>query len=133
MLEGLLYKPENFDSTKKYPMLVYYYEKNSETLNSYKIPRPSASIINPTECVSQGYIVFVPDIEYSGTSNPGKVGYNAIISGTKYLLGKGFINEKKMGLQGQSWGGYQTAFMVTQTNMFSAAMAGAPVSNMTSA
>ncbi|MFI5204200.1 MAG: alpha/beta hydrolase family protein [Flavobacteriales bacterium] len=133
ILEGLLYKPEDFDSTIKYPMLVYYYERNSDNLHQYRIPRPSASIINPTECVSQGYIVFVPDIEYSSSSNPGKDGYNAIISGTKYLLTKGFVNEKKMGLQGQSWGGYQTAFMVTQTNMFAAAMAGAPVSNMTSA
>lgn len=133
MLEGLLYKPEDFDSSQLYPMLVYYYERNSDNLHQYRIPRPSASIINPTECTSQGYIVFVPNIEYSSTSNPGKDGYNAIISGTKYMISKGYINEKKIGLQGQSWGGYQTAFMVTQTNMFAAAMAGAPVSNMTSA
>jgi len=44
-----------------------------------------------------------------------------------------FIDRKKIGIQGQSWGGYQTAWLITQTNMFAAAMAGAPVSNMTSA
>lgn len=131
-LEGLLYKPENFDETKKYPMIVYYYEKNADNLHAHRTPRPSASIINPCEYVSNGYVVFVPDIVYK-LGDPGKSAYDCIVSGTKYLIEKGFVNEKKIGLQGQSWGGYQTAFMVTQTNMFACGMAGAPVSNMTSA
>ena len=132
MLEGLLYKPEDFDSTKKYPMLVYYYEKLADGLHAYRSPRPSASIINPTECNSQGYIVFMPDIEYE-LGKPGEGAYNSIVSGTRYLIDQGFVDEKNIGLQGQSWGGYQTAFMITQTNIFKAAMAGAPVVNMTSA
>jgi dipeptidyl aminopeptidase/acylaminoacyl peptidase len=131
-LDGLLYKPENFDPTKKYPMLVYFYEKNSDNLNTHYTPRPSRSIINPAFCVSNGYVVFVPDITYK-TGFPGKCAYNAIISGTLAMVDKGFIDRKYIALQGQSWGGYQTAYLVTQTNLYAAAFAGAPVSNMTSA
>lgn len=131
-LEGLLYKPEDFDETKKYPMIVYFYEKNADQLHAYKSPFPSASVINFSEYVSNGYVIFVPDIVYK-EGNPGKSAFNCIVSGTKSIVEKGFINEKKIGLQGQSWGGYQTAFLITQTDMYAAAMAGAPVTNMTSA
>jgi dienelactone hydrolase len=131
-LNGLLYKPENFDPSKKYPLLVYYYERNSDNLYAHSTPRPSRSIINTSFCVSNGYVVFVPDITYK-TGFPGKSAYNAIISGTQAMIEKGFIDRDHMGLQGQSWGGYQTGYLVTQTDMFAAAFAGAPVSNMTSA
>ena len=131
-LNGMLYKPENFDSNKKYPMLVYFYERNSDNLYAHSTPRPSRSIINTSFCVSNGYVVFVPDITYK-TGLPGKSAYNAIISGTQAMVEKGFIDRDHMGLQGQSWGGYQTGFLVTQTDMYCAAFAGAPVSNMTSA
>ncbi|MCZ8215036.1 MAG: S9 family peptidase, partial [Cyclobacteriaceae bacterium] len=63
-LEGLLYKPENFDPTKKYPMLVYFYEKSSEELYNYFKPQPAWSIIQRTMCVSNDYLVFIPDIVY---------------------------------------------------------------------
>ena len=131
-LNGLLYKPENFDPAKKYPMLVYFYERNSDNLYSHSTPRPSRSIINIPFCVSNGYVVFVPDITYK-TGLPGKSAYNAIVSGTMAMLEKGFIDRNHIGLQGQSWGGYQTGYLVTQTNLYTAAFAGAPVSNMTSA
>ena len=79
------------------------------------------------------YLVFVPDITYK-EGYPGQSAYNAIVSGTQYLIHKfPFVDEKRIGLQGQSWGGYQTAYLVTQTDLYAAAMAGAPVSNMTSA
>ncbi len=131
-LEGLLFTPEILEVGKKYPMIVYYYEKNSDLLHQYRSPRPSASTVNISEYVSNGYVIFIPDIVYK-LGEPGKSAYDCIVSGTKYVLEKGFIDEKKMGLQGQSWGGYQTAFMVTQTDMYAAAMAGAAVGNMTSA
>jgi dipeptidyl aminopeptidase/acylaminoacyl peptidase len=131
-LTGILYKPENFDPNKKYPMLVYFYERNSDNLYTHSTPRPSRSIINTSFCVSNGYVVFVPDITYQ-TGMPGKSAFNAIISGTQAMVEKGFIDRDHMGLQGQSWGGYQTGFLVTQTDMYCAAFAGAPVSNMTSA
>lgn len=132
-LKGLLYKPENLDPGRKYPMIVYFYERSSESLNQHYHPSPSRSVINKTFYASNGYLVFVPDITYK-TGYPGQSAFNAIVSGTQYLIHKyNFINKDKIGLQGQSWGGYQTAYLVTQTDMFAAAMAGAPVSNMTSA
>ena len=131
-MKGLLYKPENFDPAKKYPMIVYYYERYSDKLNSHYVPSPSRSTVNFPYYNSNGYIVFVPDITYT-TGHPGKDAYNSIMSGTLELMKRPYVDAANMGLQGQSWGGYQTAFMVTQTGMFKAAMAGAPVSNMTSA
>lgn len=131
-LSGLLYKPENFDATKKYPMLVYFYERSSEELNNYFAPAPSASTINRTLFVSNGYLVFVPDIVYK-TGFPGESAYNCVIPGVMSLVGKGFVDEKNIGVQGQSWGGYQAAYLITRTNLFKAAGTGAPVVNMTSA
>ena len=131
-LRGLLYKPENFDPTKKYPMVVYFYEKYSHELNSHYIPSPSRSIVNFTYYNSNGYIVFVPDINYR-TGQPGRSAYDDIISGTMAMNQRPYIDADRMGIQGQSWGGYQVAYLVTQTGLFKAAMAGAPVSNMTSA
>lgn len=131
-LEGLLYKPEDFDTTKQYPMIVYFYEKYSDRLYTYHSPKPSHSTINFSEYVSNGYIVFVPDIVYT-TGEPGESAYNCIISGTEELMKKPWVNKDKIGIQGQSWGGYQVAYLVTRTNIFAAAESGAPVSNMTSA
>lgn len=131
-LQGILYKPENFSKDSTYPLLVYYYEKYSDDIHNHYIPKPSASIINPSEYTSNGYVVFYPDILYE-EGEPGEGAKDCIISGTEYILSMGFCNKNRIGLQGQSWGGYQTAYLITQTNMFTAAMAGAPVSNMTSA
>jgi len=130
-LKGLLYKPENFDSTKKYPMIAYFYESLSQNLHSY-IPPTGRNVINPTHYVSNGYLVFEPDIHYE-SGYPGPSAMKSIVPGVQMLLARGYVDPKRLGLQGQSWGGYQIAYMITQTRMFSAAMAGAPVANMTSA
>jgi len=132
-LDGILYFPENFDASKTYPMLVYFYERNSENLHKHSIPSPSRSIINKTFYASNEYLVFVPDITYQ-TGYPGQSAFQAVISGTSYLTNTyRFIDKSRIGIQGQSWGGYQTAYLISQTDLFAAAMAGAPVSNMTSA
>ncbi|MBW3467259.1 S9 family peptidase [Arthrospiribacter ruber] len=131
-LQGLLYKPENFDKNKKYPMMVYFYERNSDGLHIYRPPVPSASIINIPFFVSNDYLVFVPDIKYE-LGLPGPSAFNCIIPGVQYVVSKGFVDAKNMAIQGQSWGGYQVAHLITRTNMFKAAGAGAPVVNMTSA
>jgi len=131
-LEGILYKPEGFDPSKKYPLMVYFYETHSEGLYRPMSPAPSASTVNIPLFVSRGYLVFTPDIIYK-EGYPGRSAENSIIPGTLSLVEKGFVDEKKMAIQGQSWGGYQVAHLVTKTNMFAAAGAGAPVSNMTSA
>ncbi|MCK5846507.1 MAG: S9 family peptidase [Bacteroidales bacterium] len=131
-LEGLIYKPENFDSTKLYPMIVYFYERYSNDLHNHYIPKPSHSVINFTEYISNGYIIFIPDITYK-TGHPAKSAYNAIVSGTEFMKKNSWIDGTKIGMQGQSWGGYQTAMLVTMTDIYACAESGAPVSNMTSA
>lgn len=132
-LQGLVYRPENFDSTKRYPLLVYFYEMYSDDLHNHYVPKPTASIIFPTEYASAGYVVFIPDIRYE-PGHPAKSAYDCIMSGTDAVLKKfPQIDASRMGLQGQSWGGYQTAQLITMTNRYKAAMAGAPVSNMFSA
>lgn len=130
--EGIIYKPENFDSTKKYPMIVYFYERSNNTLHNYIAPAPTPSRLNISFFVSRGYIVFVPDIWYK-TGKPGQSAYDYIVSGTRAVVKKGYVDSTKMGLQGQSWGGYQIAHLITRTNLYAAAWAGAPVANMTSA
>lgn len=130
-LKGLLFKPENFDPARKYPMVTYFYESLSQNLHSYQPPN-GRNVINPTHYVSNGYLIFEPDIHYE-SGYPGPSALKSIVPGVQMLLNRGYVDPKGLGLQGQSWGGYQIAYMITQTHMFTAAMAGAPVANMTSA
>ena len=131
-LDGILLKPDDFDPARKYPMMVYFYERNSDNLHRYYTPAAGRSIICHSFYVSRGYVVFIPDIPYK-TGEPGPSAVNAIVPGVEHLIRKGFIDEQRIGMQGHSWGGYQTAYLVTQTDMFACAESGAPVSNMTSA
>ena len=131
-LNGLLYKPEGFSSDRKYPMLVYFYERNSDELYAHHVPFPHRSSINRTVYTSNGYLVFVPDIVYR-VGYPGESAYDCIVSGVKAVTAKGFVDEVNIGIQGHSWGGYQTAYILTRTGMFKAAEAGAIVANMVSA
>lgn len=131
-LEGLLYKPDGFDPSKKYPLMVYFYERNSDNLHSYHAPAAGRSIINFSFYVSRGYVIFIPDIPYK-TGEPGPSAANSILPGVEAIVEQGFIDKDKIGMQGHSWGGYQTAYLVTQTDVFCCAESGAPVSNMTSA
>ncbi len=130
-LDGILYKPDGFDPSRKYPMMVYFYERNSDNLHRYVVPEAMGSIINYSFYVSRGYLLFVPDIPYE-IGYPGESALDAVIPGVLSLVQKGFVDRKHIGVEGHSWGGYQIAYMVTRTNLFAAAEAGAPVSNMTS-
>ncbi len=129
---GIVYKPENFNPKKKYPMICYFYEKLSDGLYNYLAPAPTPSRLNIPFFVSRGYIIFAPDISYT-TGHPGNDAYNYIVSGARALVKAGFVDSTKIGIQGQSWGGYQVAYLITKTKLFAAAWAGAPVANMTSA
>jgi dipeptidyl aminopeptidase/acylaminoacyl peptidase len=129
---GILYKPEDFDSTKKYPVIAYFYEKLSDGLFQYIAPAPTPSRLNIPFYVSRGYLVFAPDISYT-KGHPAKDAYNYIVSGMQSLAKKPFVDARNLAIQGQSWGGIQVAQLVTMTNMFKAAWAGAPVANMFSA
>lgn len=130
--EGILYKPENFEQGKRYPMVVTFYELRSDRLHTHYYPRPSRSPLNILEYTSNGYLVFVPNIRYA-VGNPGESAVNYVVSGTKAMINKGFVDQNRIGIQGQSWGAYQVAYIITQTDLFKAACAFSPVSNMTSA
>ena len=133
-VEGILHKPENFDPTKKYPMIVYFYETITDNLHSYRAPAPSRSTINITYFTSNGYLVFTPDIYYQ-IGHPGKSAMDCIVPGVEKICENPWADRDNVAIQGQSWGGYQVAYMVTQPEIFKwkAAGAGAPVANMTSA
>ena len=130
-LKGLLYKPEGFDPAKQYPMVVYYYEMLSDGLHNYHAPA-GRNTVNPTVYTSLGYLVFFPDIVYE-VGWPGPSAAKAVIPGVQSLIARGFVNPRGIGIAGQSWGGYQSAYLITQTSMFAAAVPNAPVANMTSA
>lgn len=130
-LKGILIKPDNFDPNNKYPLMVYIYETLHRMFHYFRHPSPGTSI-NLPYYVSNGYVLWMPDIEYD-TGYPGRDALKCVLPGIQMLIREGFIDPKAIGIQGHSWGGYQIAYMVTQTNIFAAAEAGAPVSNMVSA
>jgi dipeptidyl aminopeptidase/acylaminoacyl peptidase len=129
-LQGAMYLPANFDPTKKYPMLVTIYEKRSQNLNGFVVPSETRTP-DPTLYTSRGYIVFDPDIVYT-INDPGMSAVWCVIPAVKAAIKTGFVDSTKVGLWGHSWGGYQTAHLVTQTNIFKAAVAGAALTNMIS-
>lgn len=129
---GILYKPEDFDQAKSHPMIVYFYEKLTDNLHRYEAPAPTPSRLNISYFVSNGYLVFTPDISYE-TGYPGRSAEEYINSGVDFLKQNSWVDAKKIGIQGQSWGGYQVAHLITRTNRYAAAWSGAPVVNMTSA
>ncbi|MDE6695368.1 MAG: prolyl oligopeptidase family serine peptidase [Muribaculaceae bacterium] len=131
--DGVLYVPEDLDPAKKYPMLCVFYETGSEDLYTHYNMEPSWSWVNYPFYVSRGYVVFVPDIHYKA-GIPGECAWNFVCSGAEAMCDRyPWIDRERIGIDGQSWGGYQTAYLVTRTNMFACAGSGAPVSNMTSA
>ncbi|MEM6644567.1 MAG: prolyl oligopeptidase family serine peptidase, partial [Bacteroidota bacterium] len=132
VLEGMLVKPEDFDPTRKYPLLVNFYEKSSNSLHRHRAPFPHRSTINYSFYASRGYVIFNPNVHY-GTGYPGEDAYNCVIPGITMLLEKGFIDRDNIGVQGHSWGGYQIAHLLGETDIFKCAESGAPVVNMISA
>lgn len=130
--KGVLYKPEDFDPNKKYPVIAYFYEISSNTLYNYQAPSPTPSRLNISYFVSNGYIVLAPDIHYE-IGYPGRSAEEYINSGMKKLTEFPWVDANALAIQGQSWGGYQVAHLITRTDMYAAAWTGAPVVNMTSA
>ena len=130
-LKGALFKPENFDPKRKYPLMVYIYERLSQGVHSFAEPRPGTSI-NRTIFVSNGYLVLTPDIVYT-VGAPGESALKCVLPAIQAVVERGFVDENAIGIQGHSWGGYQIAYMVGHTRRFRAAEAGAPVGNMVSA
>jgi dienelactone hydrolase len=127
-LQAALFLPANYEKGKRYPTLVYYYEKMSQQFNRYA--QPSSNGFNKSVYTSNGYAVLMPDITYK-INDPGMSAVWCVLPAIDAGVAAGVIDRSKVGLQGHSWGGYQTAFLVTQAD-FAAAVAGAPLTNMIS-
>lgn len=130
-LQGALIKPGNFERGKKYPVIVYFYRFSSQRVHEW-----NQMAINHRPCfpfyASNGYVVFLPDIKFQ-VGHPGYSATKCLVPGVQKLIDMGVADPDAVALHGHSWGGYQTALVVTQTNIFACTVAGAPVSNMTSA
>ena len=129
--KGLLYLPDGYKKGESYPAIVNFYETHSGDVHVFHAPYPSNAMLNISEYVSNGYIIFMPDVHFK-IGEPAQSSYNAVVSGTKELIKRGIIDSKRVGLQGHSWSGYQTACLVTMTDMFTCVNIGAPIVNMTS-
>ncbi|WP_142686589.1 alpha/beta hydrolase family protein [Chitinophaga polysaccharea] len=129
-LQGILYKPESFDSTRKYPLIISCYERMSDRLNAYILPEPltGGNTINIPYYVSNGYLIFCPDINYK-IGDPMEGAYNSIISAVKYLSELPYVDIKRIGIQGSSWGAIQTNYLVTHTDVFAAACSASGLSD----
>lgn len=128
-LQAAMWLPANYEAGKKYPMLVYIYEKLSQAANAY--PQPGFNGFNIAHYTSNGYAVLEPDIVYK-INDPGMSAVACVVPAVKAAIATGVVDAAKVGIQGHSWGGYQTAFLVTQTDVFHAAVAGAPLTDMVS-
>ncbi|MBR9727330.1 S9 family peptidase [Shewanella intestini] len=129
--DGVLIKPTNYQQGKQYPVLVYFYRFMSDRLHAF----PDMKINhrpNFAWYADNGYAIFLPDIRFE-VGYPGQSAVKGLTSGVQKIIDLGIADPDAIGIQGHSWGGYQTAFAVTQTDIFKAAVSGAPVSNMTSA
>lgn len=131
-LKGVLFYPFNYNAKKQYPMIVNIYEKQTHKLHKYTNPGLlNGAEFNITFFTSQGYFVLLPDIVYE-IGNPGFSAFDCVMAATKTALSLAPIDKNKLGIVGHSFGGYETNFIITQTNMFAAAVAGAGVSDLTS-
>lgn len=130
-LQGALFLPAGYEQGKKYPTIIYYYEKMSQSLHNFANPGYAGTGWSPSIYTSNGYAVFMPDIVYK-LNDPGMSAVWCVLPGVKAAIKTGVIDETRMGIHGHSWGGYQTSFLITQTNMFKAAAAGAPLTDMIS-
>lgn len=128
-LQGSLYLPANYEKGKQYPMIVYIYERLTQGHNQYG--RPTANGFSRQAYTSNGYAVLQPDIKYY-VNDPGMSAVWALVPAVKAAVATGVVDPRRVGLHGHSWGGYQTAFAITQTDIFAAAIAGAPLTDMIS-
>lgn len=129
-LQATLTLPAGYEPGRKYPMLVYFYELMSDTHHNFSFPvyddRPHMSTY-----ASNGYLVLQPDVRYE-IGKPGTSALDCVTSAVKKAIELGYADPARIGLQGHSWGGYQSSFIVTQTNLFAAVVTGAPPTDLTS-
>lgn len=130
-LQAVLYLPADYEEGKSYPTITYIYERLTDNKNSYSLPAYPGGGFNRAMYTSNGYAVLMPDIKYK-LNDPGMSAVACVVPAVKAAIGTGIVDEKNVAIHGHSWGGYQTAFLITQTNIFKAAIAGAPLTDMIS-
>lgn len=131
-LKGILYYPAGYDSNKKYPMIVHLYERQSNDLHCYINPSQLDSRgFNRTNFTTQGYFVLYPDISFE-IGNPGLSALDCVVAATQKVIDKGLVLPNKIGLIGHSFGGYESSFIVTKTDLFATAVIGAAATDLTS-
>lgn len=129
-LQGVLHFPANYQFGKKYPMIVYIYEDQSHLLHHYYNPSLYTSGgFSPANFTTDDYFVFYPDIVYK-EGEPGYSALDCVESSVREILNKGLVDKNRIGLIGHSFGGYEVSFIVTQSNLFSAAVAGAACTDL---
>ena len=131
-LKGVLLYPSDYDKEKKYPMVVHIYQTKSGALHEYTTPSQySEEGFNPTNYTLNGYFVLLPDIMYE-LGNPGPSATDCVVAAVKKVTDSGFVDPEKIGLIGHSFGGYETDFIITQTNIFASAISGSGISDTVS-
>lgn len=130
--QGILYKPENFDPNKKYPVIFNYYQQRTHRMYQFPTPQYTIDNVDVAWFVSKGYLVITPDI-YFTYGEPGWSAYNTIVSAANRLSQLPYVEDKKMAINGHSIGGGLTNYIITHTDKFAAALECAGVSNLISA
>jgi dipeptidyl aminopeptidase/acylaminoacyl peptidase len=129
-MQGALFLPAGYEEGKRYPTLTYIYERLSQGLHVYAQPN-ATRYANPSVYTSRGYAYFMPDISYQ-LDDPGRSAVWCVVPAVKAAIATGIVDPANVGLQGHSWGGYQTSFITTQTDIFKTGVAGAPLTDMVS-
>ena len=129
-LQGALFLPAGYQEGESYPTVVYIYERLSQNLHSYSVPNETRAF-NPSVYTSRGYAVLMPDIAYQ-INDPGMSAVWCVVPAVHAAIETGVVDAERVGLHGHSWGGYQTSFLITQTDIFAGAIAGAPLTDMVS-
>ena len=131
-LKGVLIYPFDYNPAKQYPLIVYIYEKQTAIRHKYINPTLlNGSGLNTSIFASQGYFVLYPDIVYT-IGSPGFSATDCVIAATNAAIATAPIDQKRIGLAGHSFGGYETDFIMTQTDKFATAIAGSAVTDFIS-
>jgi dipeptidyl aminopeptidase/acylaminoacyl peptidase len=127
-LQGILYYPANWDSSKKYPMIVYTYELLSQGLHRYIVPREN-DYYNANVFTQNGYFVLMPDIVFR-PRQPGVDAQTSVDGAIRSIIARGLVDPANIGHCGHSQGGYEAYFLATHSSLIKTAVAGAGITNM---
>jgi dipeptidyl aminopeptidase/acylaminoacyl peptidase len=129
-LQGILALPDDYKDGEKRPMLITFYEKNSQNLHRYNGPSYLTGMGgSPMEAVSRGYLTMLPDIHFR-TGNSHSDMLEGVEAATRKVIEMGYADPKRIGVTGHSYGGEGAAFIGTQSKMFAAVGMGAGVTDL---